>query len=327
MALRINPFSKINNDTGFGSSSSGSVGRFVNKDGSFNLRKEGRPYWERMSLYHFMLNLSPLKFFSAILLFFFSINLIYTSIYLALGAHEFVGIMGHSRWEVFKEIYFFSTETFTTVGYGRVNPIGDGANLVASLEALNGFLYLAVFTGLIYGRFSKPKAFLMFSDYAVIAPYQDKMGLMFRFASYKNNHTLTDVEVKVTTALLVTENGKTAYQFYDLPLERSKIQNLPMNWTVVHPIDENSPLQGLNQDDLKAADVEIYVLIRGFDDVFSNFVLKRTSYTYEEIHFNRRFVPMYRETGNSTILELHKLSESKEVDVTVAVPFSPIERS
>jgi len=324
MALRINPFSKINNDTGFGASSSGSVGRFVNRDGSFNLQKEGRPFWDRVSLYHIMLNLSPLKFFCAIILVFIGINLLYTTIYLAIGAQEFAGIMGRSRWQVFKEVYFFSTETFTTVGYGRVNPVGDGANLVASLEALNGFLYLAVFTGLIYGRFSKPKAFLLFSDYAVVAPYQDKRALMFRFASYKNNHTLTDVEVKVTAALLVTENGKTAYQFYDLPLERSRIQNLPMNWTVVHPIDENSPLQGLNEEDMKSADLEIYVLIRAFDDVFSNFVLKRTSYTYEEIKFNRRFVPMYRETGNNTILELHKLSASKEVGV-VTSPFNPVE--
>jgi inward rectifier potassium channel len=316
MALRINPFSKINNDTGFGSSSNSSVGRFVNRDGSFNLRKVGKPFWHRMSLYHFMLNLSSWKFFGVVILFFIAVNLMYTSIYLLMGTEQFTGMIATSEWQKIKEIYFFSTETFTTVGYGRVNPIGDGANFIASIEALNGFLYLAVFTGLIYGRFSKPKAYLVFSDYAVIAPYgADKKGLMFRFASYKNNHTLTDVEVKVTIALLVEENGKTVYRFFDLPLERNKVQSLPMNWTVVHPIDENSPLLGLNEEELKAADVELYVLIRAFDDVFSNFVLKRTSYTYAEIMFNRKFVPMYRETGTTTILELNKLNESVEAGV------------
>lgn len=308
MALRINPFSRVNNDTGFGSQSNSSVGRFINRDGSFNLRKEGIPVWERVSIYHTLLNLPPWKFFFAIILIFVSINLAYTLIYLALGAHEFQGILGTSKWQVFKEIYFFSTETFTTVGYGRVNPVGDGANLIASIEALNGFLYLAVFTGLIYGRFSKPIAFLKFSDHAVIAPYQDKMALMFRFASFKNMHTLTDVEVKANLALLVPEDGKVTYKFFELALERSHIQNLPMNWTVVHPIDADSPLLGLNEEDIKTADVEIYVLVRGFDDVFSNFVLKRTSYTWEEIQFNRRFVAMYRETGNTTVLELQKLS-------------------
>ncbi|KAA2242543.1 transporter [Chitinophaga agrisoli] len=310
MALRINPFSRVNNDTGFGSSSNSSVGRFVNRDGSFNLRKEGIPFWERISLYHTLLNLPSWKFFSAIILCFIAINLVYTGIYLTLGAHEFQGILGANEWQVFKEIYFFSTETFTTVGYGRVNPIGDGANLVASLEALNGFLYLAVFTGLIYGRFAKPKAFLMFSDHAVIAPYQERTALMFRLASYKDMHTLTDLEVKANIALLVTEGEKSVYKFFELTLERNRIQNLPMNWTVVHPIDEDSPLLGLNEDDLKTADVEIYVTVRGFDDVFSNFVLKRTSYTWEEIKLDRRFVPMYRETGTRTILELQKLNTS-----------------
>jgi inward rectifier potassium channel len=316
MALRINPFSRINNDTGFGTNSNSSVGRFINRDGSFNLRKEGIPVWERKSIYHTLLNLPTWKFFFAIIFFFVSINLVYTLIYLALGAHEFQGILGTSKWQHFKEIYFFSTETFTTVGYGRVNPIGDGVNLVAAIEALNGFLYLAVFTGLIYGRFSKPKAFLKFSDYAVIAPYKDKMGLMFRFASFKDMHTLTNVEVKANLALLVPEDGKAVYKFYELTLERSRIQNLPMNWTVVHSIDENSPLLGLNADDIKAADVEIYVHVQGFDEVFSSSVIKRTSYTWEEIQFNRRFVPMYRETGNTTVLELQKLN----MTVPAAVP-------
>jgi len=315
MALRINPFSRVNDDTGFGSNSNSYVGRFINRDGSFNLRKEGIPVWERVSIYHTLLNLPAWKFFLAIIIFFVSINLVYTLIYLLLGAHQFQGIMGTSEWQVFKEIYFFSTETFTTVGYGRVNPVGDGANLVASIEALNGFLYLAVFTGLIYGRFSKPKAFLKFSDLAVIAPYKNTTGLMFRFASYKNMHTLTDVEVKANLALLVQEEGKTAYRFYELTLERSRIQNLPMNWTVVHPIDENSPLLGLNEEDIKTADVEIYITVRAFDDVFSNSVLKRTSYTWDEIQFNRRFVPMYRETGNTTILELQKLNVTVPADV------------
>ena len=315
MPLRINPFPRANNDTGFGINSNSSVGRFINRDGTFNLRKEGIPVWERVSIYHTLLNLPAWKFFFAIIFFFVSVNLLYTLIYLALGPHEFQGIQGSSKWEIFKEIYFFSTETFTTVGYGRVNPIGDGANLVASIEALNGFLYLAVFTGLIYGRFSKPKAFLKFSDHALIAPYKDKIGLMFRFASFKDMHTLTDVEVKANLALLIQEDGKSVYKFYELALERSRIQNLPMNWTVVHPIDENSPLLGLNEEDIKTADVEIYVLVRGFDEVFSNFVLKRTSYTWEEIRFNRRFVPMYRETGNTTVLELQKLNSTVAAEV------------
>jgi inward rectifier potassium channel len=175
-----------------------------------------------------------------------------------------------------------------------------------------GFLSFALATGLMYGRFSRPHAFLVFSDYALVGPYKDGTALMFRFAPYKDNHALTDVEIRVNIGLQVQmENGTAEYRYYDLMLERTRVESLPMNWTVVHPMDEKSPLRGFSLDDMKAADVEIYVLIRGFDDVYSNFVQQRTSYTYQEIRFNGKFVPMYRESddGKTTILELHKLNE------------------
>ena len=317
MAFRrgINPFSKINNDTGFGTNASSYGGRFINRDGTYNLRKTGMSFLERFSIYNFMLNLPRWKFIGVILIFFFGINSLYTSIYLLFGSEQFTGMISVSGWAKIKELFFFSTETFTTVGYGRVNPVGDGANFVAAIEAMSGFLSFAIATGLIYGRFSKPKAYLAFSDYAVVAPYKRISGLMFRFAPYKDGHALTNVEIKVSIGLKVQENGETNYRYYDLDLERTRVDSLMMNWTVVHPIDEKSPLLGLSEDDMKTADVELYILIRGFDDTFSNIVLSRTSYTYEEIRFNRKFVPMYKESedGKTTILELHKLNESIEI--------------
>jgi inward rectifier potassium channel len=317
MALhrRISASSRINNDTGFGTSTTNVGGRFVNKDGSFNMRKEGLPIWERFSIFHKMLTMPRWKFIFIIILFYLSVNLGFSLLYYLIGPHEFQGMIAHTPWQEFKEIYFFSTETFTTVGYGRVNPVGDLANFVASIEAISGFLSLAIFTGLMYGRFSRPESFLMFSDIALISPYlDDKTALMFRFVSYKDNHVLTDVEVKVTMGLQLNENGKAVYKYYSLDLERQRVDSLPMNFTVVHPIDENSPLYGFGPADMKNADLEIYVLIRGFDDVYSNMVLQRTSYTYDEIQFNARFVPMYKESDdkNTTIVELHKLNEFLE---------------
>jgi inward rectifier potassium channel len=314
----VNPYLKINNDTGFGTNANTVGGRFVNRDGSFNTRKEGVPFWTKFSIYHTMLNLPRWKFIGIIIIFYFSINLFYSSLYLIAGTDQLVGMIGKTPWARFKEVYFFSTQTFTTVGYGRINPVGDWANLIASIEAITGFLSFAIATGLIYGRFSKPRAYLVFSDYALVAPYQDKTALMFRFASYKENHMMTNVEVIVTTGLQVLENDKPVFKFYSLPLERNRVDSLPMNFTVVHPIDEESPLAGMGFEDMKTADLEVYVLIRGFDDVYSNNVLQRTSYVYDEILFNRKFLPMYRESddGNTTILELHKINES----VGVAVP-------
>ena len=306
---RINPVSKLNTDTGFSDTGNINGGRFINRDGTFNLRKVGWPFWQRYSIYHRMITIPLWQFIVIIVTFFISINLLFTVVYLVIGADQFTGMLSGSGWKMYKELYFFSTETFTTVGYGRVNPVGDGANLVASFEAMSGFLSFAVATGLIYGRFARPRAHLAFSDNALIAPYRGKTALMFRFACYKENHALTDVTVQVNLAMLIQENGQANYKYYDLPLERKKIESLPMNWTVVHPIDEESPLSGLSAEDMKAADVELYVLVRGFNDVYSNTVLQRTSYTYSEIKTNRKFIHMYKETENGTILELHKLNK------------------
>jgi inward rectifier potassium channel len=311
------PTVNANNDTGFGNNPNTIGGRFINRDGSFNVRKDGQSFWQRFSLFHSMLNLPLWKFIAVLVLFFVAVNVFYTALYVWLGVEGFQGILAKTRWAQVKELYFFSTETFTTVGYGRVNPVGDGVNFVASIEAMTGFISFAVITGLIYGRFAKPRAYLAFSDHAVVAPYRGGRGLMFRFASYKDNHTLTDVDIKVNIAMLLQENGKTSYKFYNLNLERNKVDNLPMNWTVVHPIDADSPLSGFSEEDLRAADTELYVLVRGFDDVFSNFVLQRTSYTFSEIRFGRKFIPMYRESddGQTTILELHKLHSSVPIEM------------
>ena len=196
-----------------------------------------------------------------------------------------------------------------------MNPVGDAVNMVAAIEAMTGFLSFAVATGLIYGRFAKPRPHIAFSDHALIAPYKDRSGLMFRIASYKDNHNLTDVEIKVNLALQVAENGVMTYKFYPLDLERSKVDTLMMNWTVVHPIDEGSPLLGLVEEDYKSSDVEAYVQVRGYDDVYSTVVIQRTSYRYDEIIFDAKFEAMFHESedGKTTILELDKLSKYSKV--------------
>ena len=312
---KINPFSRQNNDTGFTSNTSDTGGRFINKDGSYNLVKEGIPFRKRFSIFHDMLNLPTGKFIMVIVLFFIAINLLFASVYFLFGQNEFDGLIAGGDWKIFRQLFYFSMQTLTTVGYGHVSPVGDGVNMVSGAESLTGFLSLAIATGLIYGRFSKPRSYLSFSDKALISPYRDGKALMFRFAAFKDKHTLTDLEIKVNLGMLVLENEKTDYKYFTLKLERTKVESMPMSWTVVHPIDEESPFSGLNEEDMKNADVELYVMLRGFDDVFSNFVQQRTSYTYNEITFNRKFVPMFRESddGKSTILELQKLNVHKAV--------------
>lgn len=312
---RINPFLKAKTDTGFGTNADAQAGRFLNKDGSFNVVKKGGSISERIGLYNNMLNMPGWQFLGLIFSGFILINLLFSAIYFFMDPSQLTGIIASDNAKRFRELFFFSAQTLTTVGYGRINPVGDTASIVASFEALTGFLLLAIATGLFYGRFSKPRAYIKFSKNALIAPYNDKTALMFRFVSYKNNHTLTDVEVRVTLGITLQENGKAVFKFYELHLERSRIDSLIMNWTIVHPIDEQSPVAGFTQEDLAAGDAEIYVLVRGFDDIFSNTVLARSSYTYAEIIFNARFVPMYTESedGTTTLLHLNKLDEISRV--------------
>ncbi|MGF7233037.1 ion channel [Arachidicoccus sp.] len=318
MALRkkINPFSHTNNDTGFGSKGDNYGGRFINKDGSYNLRKQGIPLRERFSIFQAMLDMPRWKFIATLVLCYLAANVFFSLIYILIGINGFQGFINKSNWSKIKEIFFFSTETFTTVGYGRINPIGDAVNLVAAFEAMIGFLSFAIATGLLYGRFSKAKAHISFSHHAVVAPYKDITALMFRLATHKNKHSLTDVTIKVNLSLLLNENGESTYKFYDLPLERNRVDSLMMNWTVVHPIDENSPLLGLTVEDMQNLDFELYILIRGFDDVYSSNVLKRTSYTFDEVIFNAKFVQMYHESddGKTTLLDLDKLGKYELLD-------------
>ena len=305
----INPSSHLNPNSGFGVQANQVGERFINKDGSVNLKKTGLPAWKTKSVYSYMQSIHWAKFLLIIVTFYFCFNVLFTIGYVIIGVDQLDGFEDKNFLHNVEECFYFSTQTFTTVGYGRINPHGMGANILASFETMIGWLFFALVTGLFYGRATRPRAFLAFSQNAVFAPYRGGKGLMMRVVPFKDNHHLTNAKAVVNLSLLNTE--KQEYEFYSLNLERSRIDSFTMNWTIVHPIDEESPFLNLSPEDLEAADIEIFVQITGFDPVFSNTVLARTSYTYKEIVQNAKFVPMYHtsEDGKTTILDLDKLNE------------------
>jgi inward rectifier potassium channel len=296
--------SQNNQDTGFGDKASQMGGRMVNRDGSFNIQRHGISVRDRVSSYHSMLTMPRWRFLLVIMIAYFLINCFFTLLYWLAGPTGLAGVdQGHGFTRI-KELFFFSTQTFTTVGYGRVNPVGELTNWIAAIESLIGFLSFAIAAGLLYGRFSRPRSFVRFSEKMLLANYQQGKALMFRLVGYKDDHILTNVEIKVS-ARLFTQDG--SYQFYNLDLERSHVDSLVLNWTVVHPINDKSPFWELSQDAIQALQPEVSALLIGFDEVYSSTVMARNSYALSDLIFGYRFAPMYFRGKSNTKLDLSLL--------------------
>jgi inward rectifier potassium channel len=217
--------------------------------------------------------------------------------------------------EKFMEVFFFSSQTLTTVGYGRIAPVGALASTLSSIEAMLGLLGFALATGLLYGRFSRPQSKLLYSNNAVVAPYRGSTGLMFRLTNMRRNQ-LIEAEIEVNMGYM--EPGAATRSFVQLPLERKKIALFPTSWTVVHPIDESSPLYGRSPDELQSMNLEIFVLLKAFDDTFSQTVYSRTSYRASEIVYGAKFLPMFSPGENGkTMLDLRLINAMEKVALPV----------
>ena len=318
MAIRKKIYTQLKSEdnTGFGANSNNSGDRFYNRNGKANIKKRGIRIPDRYSWYHTMIEMRLGKFLLLIFAIYIAINLVFAGAYYLVGIEHLAGIITGSPFKDFTEVFFFSTQTFTTVGYGRISPTGFLTSSIATFEAFLGLLNFAIATGLFYGRFSRPQAFLKFSHHALISPFKNGKALMFRMSPYKNNH-LSEAEVKLTMAISVEENGTKSNKFYNLDIEISKVNALNLSWTIVHSINEKSPLYGFNETDISNTRIELLVFVKAFDEVFSNTVVARTSYIASEIIWGAKFKLMYHPAPDKmfTILDLRKLNEYDKADV------------
>lgn len=266
-----------------------SRGRLLNRDGSFNVRRLGQSFAERFAPYHEILALSWPRFLGAVGSFYLGINLIFAAAYWSLGPDALSGTTGDSPLERLGHAFFFSVQTFATIGYGQIGPSSLAANVLTVIEALVGLLCVALLTGLFFARFARPTAAIRFSKPLLITPYGDGLSLQFRMANQRSSE-LIELNVRVLFARFETAaDGRRLRRFTELKLERDSVMFFPLAWTIVHPINRESPIAGLAMDQLEAMQAEFLVLVKGTDETFATEVHARTSYRPADIVSGARF--------------------------------------
>ncbi len=294
-------------DPGLGEKYFQKTKRIINNDGTFNVTKRGAGF-NYKDIYQYLINISWTKFFLIVLSVYVSLNFVFAFLYYLVGVEDLAGSAGNNL-NNFLDAFFFSAQTLTTVGYGGISPKGLIVNIISALEALNGLMCFALITGLLYGRFSRPSARILFSNKAIIAPYRGITSLQFRIANQRHN-TLMEIEAKVLLVQIEKIENQYNRKYFDLKLERNSVYFFPLTWTIVHPIDEDSPFYGKSEAEIKAFESEILILIKGFDDTFSQIVHSRFSYTANEVIWNAKFIRAFNNEENGEIIfnidDIHK---------------------
>jgi inward rectifier potassium channel len=287
-------------DPGLTQKYTGTLRRAIKKDGSFNVHRKGFRIQDH-SIYQVLITIPWIQFHLVVLLTYIVLNSLFAALYLFAGIEHLQGADASTPVDAFLSAFFFSIHTFTTVGYGTIAPKGIGVNIIAAVEAITGLMSLALATGLLFGRFSKPSAKIGFSSNALIAPYQDKTSLQFRIVNRRKNNLL---EMEANVLLMVVDKSKPTpiRKYVQLALERHSVYFFPLPWTIVHPIDKASPFYGKTPEDLANVHAEILILIKGFDETFGQAVHARYSYRFDEILWGFKFIPAFSIDANGDVM-------------------------
>lgn len=313
---------KQREDLGFGTRITDNSTRLLNRDGSFNVHRSHSSFFGWLNLYHRLISMSWYSFGWLILISFLVVNSGFAVVYYCIGLEYLQGTDMSSDISQFTDAFFFSAQTLTTVGYGRIAPVGFWASFVAAIESLSGLLAFALATGLLYGRFSRPKAQIRFSENALISPYLDTTAFMFRIVNDRHNQ-LSDVEVDFAISRIETNaQGKLFRKYYtNQMLERKRVTFFPISWTIVHPITEESPLWQVSLQEMLASDTEFLLQIKAIDETFFQTVHARSSYHAREIVWGAKFRPMFDSAQKGTVeLDLSLLSAYDKAEIPMPTP-------
>ncbi len=301
-------------DLGFGTEvARGTRRRLLNRDGSFNVVLEGLNPLSSLGLYHWLLRISWARFLAFITGTYVAINGLFAIAYLLCGPDALQSSSGSFANQPFYRAFFFSVDTFATIGYGNIVPIGVVANTLVTIEALLNIVGVALATGVIFARFSRTSARIIYSRNAIVAPYRGKTALEFRIANARSSQ-LIDVQAQAILTKIEQVDGTPIRKFYELELERNRVVFFPLSWTVVHPITPASPMWGLTREDLTKSDAELLVLLIGTDETISQTVHSRSSYQADEIVWGAKFANMFMRNEAEGIIGMH-LNRIHEIEL------------
>jgi inward rectifier potassium channel len=314
---QVGPAEDVNADLGFGAVvARESRARLLNRDGSFNVRRTGLRVWESLSVYHYFLTLSWPRFLSFVALAYVTANAIFGAVYVLLGHGALAGAEHLDDMHRYAKAFFFSVHTLATIGYGNVVPATLSADVVVTIESLVGILGFSVVAGIVFARFARPVARIVFSKNAVIAPYRGGRAFMFRIVNQRSTQ-LVQLEARVLLARRRVAGARTAdREFVQLDLERERVVFFPLAWTIVHPIEENSPLRDWTAEDLRECDAEFLILLNGFDETFSQTVHARSSYKVQDVVWGARFASMFNPPEEGVVsVDIRKLDDLERATV------------
>lgn len=296
-------------DFGFGDKIARNGERLFNSDGSFNVIRKGRTSFEP---YMWLIETNWFTFSAVVFLFCVILNALFAGIYVLIGIETITEQPPESFLVDFADAFFFSLQTFTTVGYGALNPHGITANIVAALDALIGLLAFALATGLFFGRVAKPKPLLLYSKNAVIRPFNGQRAFMFRITNGRH-HKIINLKAKVIMSWREQTDTSQRRRYYTFNLERDEVTLLPLSWTLVNIFDQDHPLYGKSWAEIVAMNIEVVIQIEGYDQTFNQLIFSNHSYLVNEILWNHKYVLMFEDTGKHTILHMDKLSATEEM--------------
>jgi inward rectifier potassium channel len=285
---------------------------------SYHIEVQGEPREAVRDFYFKMLRLPWRVTIAAISGSFLLANALFSLAYLLFAPDG----IANARHGSFADVFFFSVQTMGTIGYGNMYPRTGAANVLVVAEAITGLTLAAVWTGLVFAKFSRSTARLVFTRRAVISPMDGVPTLMFRISNQRSNQI---VDARITLVMIRTEqlpDGGTFYRMVDLKLQRSRALSLSRSWSVHHTINDHSPLHGETPESLAAKDIELQVLTVGLDDIFMQTVHAQHRYFANQIVWGARHADILSETPEGNlVLDLGKFDVVEPTKPTETFPY------